>query len=97
MTIAFASVHQTLRYRGEDTGWHVLALDDGTTFLSRHRPRLYDASARPIASREVIPGTYVYVRYSEHQRRKLMEAIQLVREPPEEEPPFNPVSGDNHR
>jgi hypothetical protein len=95
MTIAFAAVHRTLRYRGEDTGLYVAAFDDGTTFISRRQPRLYDASARPIASREVIPGTYVNVRYSDHQKRILLEAIQLVREP-EEEPPFLPILDDGH-
>jgi hypothetical protein len=95
MTIAFASVHRTLRYRGEDTGLYVVAFTDGTTFVSRRQPRLYDASARPIASREVNPGAFVYVRYSEHQKRKLMEAIQLVREP-EENTPFDPVPDDGH-
>ena len=96
MTIAFAAVHQTLRYRGEDTGWHVLAFTDGTAFFSRRPPRLFDAAARPVPSREVRPGTYVNVRFSENQRRKLMEAIQLVREPPEEESPFRPVLDDGH-
>jgi hypothetical protein len=95
MTIAFAAVHQTMRYRGQDTGHYVVALTDGTTFVSSRQPRLYDASARPMVSREVIPGTYVYVRYSERQKRKLMEAIQLVREP-EEELPFDPVPDDGH-
>jgi hypothetical protein len=95
MTIAFAAVHQTLRYRDEDTGLYVVAFTDGTTFISRRQPRLYDATARQIPTREVIPGAYAYVRYSEHQKRKLMEAIQLVREP-DEEPPFDPVPDDGH-
>jgi hypothetical protein len=95
MTVAFAAVHRTLDYRGEDTGLFVVAFDDGTKFFSRHQPKLYDASAQPIASREVVPGSYVNVRYSEHQKRKLMQAIQLVREP-EEEPPFRPILDDGH-
>jgi hypothetical protein len=95
MTVAFAAVHQTLRYRDEDTGLYVCAFDDGTTFFSRRQPPLYDAAARRIPSREVIPGTYVNVRYSELHKQKLMEAIQLVREPVEE-PPFPPILGDGH-
>jgi hypothetical protein len=51
--------HRTLQYRGENTGLYVAAFDDGTTFFSRRQPRLYDASARPMALREVIPGSCV--------------------------------------
>ncbi len=96
MTLAFAALHRTLLYRGEDTGLHVLAFTDGEVFISRHRPKLYDAAARPIPSRELLPGTYVNLRYSERQQCKLMEAIQLVRLPPEEESPFRPVLDDGH-
>lgn len=96
MTIAFAAVHTTLRNRGTDTGLFCLAFIDGEVFFSRCQPRLYDAAARPIPPREVLPGSYVSVRYWEERRRKLMSAIQLVREPPEEEPPFKPVLDDGH-
>jgi hypothetical protein len=96
MTIAFAAIHQTLRYRGEDTGLYAAAFDDGTTLVSRRQPRLYDALAQPIARREVIPGTRVNVRYERRLGRNWMEAIQVVQEPPEEEPPFDPVPDDGH-
>ena len=96
MTVACAALHRTLRDRGEDTGLYVLAFTDGTMFFSRRQPKLYDAGARPVSSRELLPGTYVNVRYSEYQRRKLMEAVQLVRPPPEEELPFKPVLDDWH-
>jgi hypothetical protein len=96
MTVAFAAIHERLRYRGEDTGLHLLAFTDGQVFISRDRPRLYDAAARAIPSREVLPGTYVNVRYREQRQRKLIEAIQLVRLPPEEESPFRPVLDDGH-
>jgi hypothetical protein len=96
MTVACAALHQTLRYRGEDTGLYILAFTDSEVFLSRRQPKLYDAAARPIALREVLPGTYVNVRYIEYRQRKLMEAIQLVQLPPEEEPPFRPVLDDGH-
>ncbi len=43
--------------------------------------------------REVMPDPYVYVRYTDQDRRKWMEAIQLVKEP-EEEAPFSPVLAD---
>jgi hypothetical protein len=62
MTVAFAAVHNTLRYRGEDTGLFVVSFDDGTTFISRRQPRLYDASARPRAWREIFSGTKVNLR-----------------------------------
>src|SRR5271169_1836934 len=96
MTIAYAALHRTVRYRGEDTGLFVAALDDGMTFVSRRQPKFYDAAARPIAPREVVPGTYVNVRFREWRGRKWMEAIQLVREPSEEESPFDPVPDDGH-
>ena len=95
MTVAFATIHQTMRYRGEDTGLHVVAFDDGGVFFSFRQPRLYDAAARPIPPREILPGAYVMVRYAERQRRRLMDAIQLLKEP-EEEPPFLPVLDDGH-
>jgi hypothetical protein len=95
MTIAFAAIDRTLKYRGEDTGLFVLAFDDATTFVSRRQPKLYDAAARPIPPREVIPETYVNVRYHERRGRNWLEAIQLVREP-QEEPPFRPVPDDGH-
>lgn len=95
MTIAFAAIDRRLRYRGEDTGLYVATLTDGTTFLSRRPPKLYDPAARPIALREVIPNSYVYVRYHERHGRKWMEAIQLVQEP-EAEPPFRSVLDDGH-
>jgi hypothetical protein len=96
MTVAFAALHERLHYRGEDTHLHVVAFDDGQMFFSRHRPPLYDAMARPIAPREVVPGSYVYIRYRAERGRRIMEAIQLVRLP-EENPPFDPVPGDGHR
>ena len=96
MTVAFAAIHRTLQYRGEDTGLYFVAFTDGTTFFSRRQPRLYDAAAHPIAPREVIPETYVYVRYHERRGRKRMEAIRLVRLPADEPPPFDPIIDDGH-
>ena len=95
MTIAFAAIDRRLRYRGEDTGLYVAALTDGTMFLSRRPPRLYNSAAQPIPLCEVIPNSYVYVRYHERYGRKWMEAIQLVQEP-EEVTPFRPVLDDGH-
>jgi hypothetical protein len=95
MTVAFAAIHQSLRYRGEDTKLYVAAFDDGTMFVSRRQPALYDALARMIAQREVPPGSYVNVRYHEERGINRMDAIQLVRLP-EEEPPFDPVPDDGH-
>jgi hypothetical protein len=96
MTIAFAAVHRTLRYRDEDTNLYVCAFDNGTTFISTRQPRLFDASARLVTPRELLPGTDVNVCYERRLARNWMDAIQLVKEPPEEEPPFRPVLDDGH-
>ena len=95
MTVAYAALHRTLAYRGEDTGLYVAAFDDGTMFFSRHQPPLYDAAARRIEAREISPGSYINVRYHEKNHRRWMEAVQLVRLP-DEEPPFQPVPDDGH-
>ena len=54
MTVAYAALHRTLTYRGEDTGLYVAAFDDGTLFFSRHQPPLEDAAAKRIEPREVL-------------------------------------------
>jgi hypothetical protein len=95
MTVAFAALDARLRYRGEDTGLHVLAFDDGTTFVSRRRPPLYDAMAKLIAQREVPPGSYVNVRYHVERGINRMEAVQLVHLF-EEQSPFDPAPDDRH-
>jgi hypothetical protein len=95
MTVAFAALHQRLRYRGEDTGLYGLEFDDGTMFLAKRQPRLYDAMAKPITPREVLPGTYVNVRYHLEKGVRRMEAVQIVRLP-KEDCPFDPVSDDGH-
>jgi len=95
MTIAFAALHRTLAYRGEDTRLFVAAFEDGSVFISRRQPPLYDALARPMAPREIIPGSYVNVRYREESGRKLMTAIQLLRLA-EDECPFDPIPDDGH-
>lgn len=94
MTVAYAALHRTLAYRGEATSLYVAAFDDGTMFFSRQQPPLYDAAAKRIASREVLPGSYVNVQYHDRLGRKWMEAVQLVRLP-EEESPFDPVVPDD--
>jgi hypothetical protein len=96
MTIAYAALHRTLRYRDEDTNLYVAAFDDGRMFFSRRQPPLYDRQARPISAREVLPGCYVNVRYIIEQGRiNWMEAVQLVQESPEESP-FDPIPDDGH-
>jgi hypothetical protein len=95
MTIAFAALHRTLRYGGESTDLYVVTFIDGTTFLSWRKPTFYDAAARRIAPREVVPGTNVNVRYERRLGVNWMQAIQLIREPPEDESPFDPVP-DGH-
>ena len=95
MTIAFAALHDHLRFRGEDTKLYVAAFDDGTMFFASQQPRLYDRLARPIAAREVLPGSYVNVRYHVDRGVNRMEAVQIVRFA-EEESPFQPVPDDGH-
>jgi hypothetical protein len=94
MTVAYAALHRTLTYRGEDTGLYVAAFDDGTLFFSRHQPPLYDAAAKRIEPREVLPGSYINVRYREKNHRNWMEAVQLVRLA-EDDCPFDPVVPDD--
>lgn len=95
MTVAFAALHRTLEYRGQDTRLRVVALDDGTIFFSRHRPPIYDAMARLIAQREVLPGSYVNVRYREERGQKRMDAVQVVKAV-KDDPPFDRVLDDGH-
>jgi hypothetical protein len=95
MTVAYAALHQTLRYKGEDTGLHVLAFDDRRMFFSKQPPKFYDAVAKPIAPREVPPGSYVNVRHHLEHGVNRMTAVQIVRQP-EEESPFDPVLDDGH-
>jgi hypothetical protein len=95
MTIAYAALHRTLRYRDEDTRLYVAAFDDGRMFFSYRQPPLYDRQARPIPAREVLPGSFVNIRFAIERGFNLMEAVQLVREPPQESP-FDPVPDDGH-
>jgi hypothetical protein len=95
MTIAYAALHKTLRYRGEDTKLYCVAFTDGTMFFSRHQPPLYDRDAVRIAMREIVPGSQVNVRYRREGGVNVLEAVQLVREPVEKAP-FEPVPDDGH-
>jgi hypothetical protein len=95
MTVAFAALHRRLKYRGEDTGLYGLEFDDGTMFLAKRQPKLYDAMAKQITPREVLPGTCVKVRFDEAKNVNWMTAVQIVRLA-EEEAPFDPVLDDGH-
>jgi hypothetical protein len=95
MTVAYAALHRTLRYRGEDTGLHVLAFEDRTMFFSKQQPKLYDATAKLIPPREIRPGSYVNVRYGVERGVNRMQAVQIVHQP-EEDSPFDPVLDDGH-
>jgi hypothetical protein len=95
MTIAYAALHRTLRYRDEDTKLYVAAFEDGRMFYSRHQPPLYDRRARPVPPQEVLPGSYVNIRYAIEQGVNRMKAAQLVREP-RQDFPFDPVPDDGH-
>ena len=95
MTIAYAALHRTLRYRDEDTKLFVAAFADGTMFFGHRQPPLYDRRARPIPPREVLPGSYVNIKYLIDRGINWMEAIQLVQEPSLKSP-FDPVPDDGH-
>ena len=95
MTVAFAALHQRLRYKGEDTKLYALAFEDRTMFFSQRQPALYDAQARPMAPREVPPGSDVNVRYRVEGSVNRMEAVQVVRFA-EDQSPFDPVLDDGH-
>ena len=95
MTIAYAALHRTLRFRDEDTNLFVAAFVDGQTFFSRRQPPVYDRQARPIPAREVLPGSYVNIRFAIARGFNLMEAVQVVREPPQVAP-FDTIPDDGH-
>ncbi len=95
MTIAYAALHRTLRYRDEDTKLFVAAFEDRTMFFSDRQPPIYDRHARPIPVREILPGSYVNVRFAKRRGVNWMEAVQLVREPLQESP-FDPIPDDGH-
>jgi hypothetical protein len=95
MTIAYAALHERLRYRGENTGLYVAAFEDGRMFFSHRQPPLYDRQARPIPTREVLPGSYVNIKFAIERGFNLMEAVQAVTEPIQDSP-FDPVPDDGH-
>jgi len=90
LILAFAAVHQRLRYRGEDTSLYAAAAEDGTMFFSRHQPKLYDRMAIPMATREIPPGSRIRIQFFEKDGINWMEAIQVVCLA-EDGAPFEPV------
>jgi hypothetical protein len=94
MTIVYAALHKTLRYRDEDTKLFAAAFDDGRMFFSRRQPPIYDRNARLVPPREVLPGSIVKIRYAIERGLKLMEAVQVVNEP-RQDSPFDPVPPDD--
>ena len=91
-TVAFATVHTRVRYRGRTTGLYALALADETLFFSRVQPALYDRMACRITMREILPGSRVIVQYQfDETGTKWMTAIQVVYLA-EDQSPFTPVS-----
>jgi hypothetical protein len=95
MTISYAALHRTLRYRDEDTNLYAAAFEDGQMFFSRRQPPLYDRQARPTPAREVLPGSYVNIKFAIERGFNLMEAVQVVTEPIQDSP-FDPVPDDGH-
>jgi hypothetical protein len=88
--IAFAAVHQRLRWRGDDTSFYGLGFDDGMMFVSRRQPPIFEAPAQKVGAREILPGSTVNVRYRVDGRVNWLDAIQIV-QVAEEESPFMPV------
>ena len=95
MTVAYAALDRTLRYRDEDTKLYVAAFEDGQMFFSRDQPPLYDRRAQRVPVREVLPGSRVNIRYLVEQGINRMKAVQVVQEPPQESP-FDPIPDDGH-
>lgn len=93
MTIAYAALDQTVCYRDEDTNLYVVAFDDGRMFFSRRPPLLYDRDALAIPMREVLPGSYVNVKFAIERGSNWMAAVQLVRGP-QQGSPFDPITDD---
>jgi hypothetical protein len=88
--VAFAALHRTLAYRGEDTGLYVVAAEDGTMFFSRRQPPLYDSMARSMPMHEVLPKSVINVRYHLEDGIRKIDAVQIVHEA-EPDCPFEPV------
>lgn len=88
--VAFAALHRTLAYRGEDTGFYVIAAPDGTMFFSHRQPSLYNSLARSMPMHEIPPGSVVNVRYHIEDGIGKIDAVQIVHEP-EPDCPFEPV------
>lgn len=88
--IAFSAVHRRLRWKGEDTRFYGIGFEDGTMFLSRRQPPVFDAQNKRIRAAEIQHGTTVNVLYRVDGRVNWVDAIQVVRFA-EEESPFMPV------
>jgi hypothetical protein len=93
MCIAYAALHRTMRYRGEDTKLFVMALFEEQMFFARRQPDFYDRRARLIPPREVLPGSYVNISFVKREGVNWMTAVQLVEEPAQDSP-FDPVPDD---
>jgi hypothetical protein len=78
--VAYAALHQTLRYRGEDTKLYSLAFTDGSLFFAKRAIELYDAANARVALREIGPGTVVRVVAQERKGVNWMSAVQVIRE-----------------
>lgn len=89
--MAYAALHRTVFYGGEDTGLFVVAGDDGSRFFARRQPPFFDAKARPTSAREILPGSVINVQFGPTPRYRQINAVQIVSEA---EPvcPFQPVS-----
>jgi hypothetical protein len=92
--VAFACIHRKLRWRGESTGYFVLAFQDGAVFLSRHTVSLVDAYSKPVRRAvEIPPGSEARVRWRGDRGIRWMTAIQIVRLNDDDQNLFEPVEG----
>ncbi len=93
--VAFACVHQKLRWRGEETPYFVLALQDEAVFLSTLPVRLFDAANKAVPSAvEITPGSEVRVRWRADHGVRWMTAVQIVRLSDDDQALFEPVAGE---
>ena len=89
--IAFSALQERLRWRGTTTSFFGIGFDDGSMFLSRRPPTVYDAHNKKLGAMEIPARSYVKVSYRANGKVNWLEAIQLV-EVAEEESPFMAIT-----
>ena len=93
--VAFSALRERLRWRGEATSFFGIGFDDGTMFLSKRTPTVYDADNKKLGTVEIPVGSYVKISYRADGKVNWLAAIQLG-EVAEEKSPFTAIT-KNHR